>query len=120
MIDDHSLSVCVLLLHEPVIQLSANRLAFIVEVINVPAPLMRDTDDGPDRLGLPLSLVRLVFCIPHLARIVFEDALNVLEALWRGLGPRRADARHLGWREEDSSREYLRVYPSQQAQVRGR
>ena len=51
-----------------------NSLAFVEEVEDVPGALMVNLENGPERLDLPLSFVRLVFRLFHLDRQFLKKA----------------------------------------------
>lgn len=94
--DDSSLRISIALLQEPVVQLSADELAFVIEVVDVPRSSMGQTHDGPgtwstsstttclladldspERFDLPLAFVALVLGIAHLLVIVLQDITDV-------------------------------------------
>lgn len=69
----NSLGVCVPLFQEPVIELLADRLALVVQLVDVPGASVRNAHYGPKGLALALALMILVLRISHLLSIVFED-----------------------------------------------
>jgi hypothetical protein len=67
---DNARWVRIFLLQKPIIQFLRYRLPFIIQLVDIPRARVRDTHDRPQRLGFPLSLVRLVLRISHFLGIV--------------------------------------------------
>ena len=69
----YSLGISVALLEQPVVELFRNGISFVVQLVNIPRPRMRNPHDRPQRLGLALSFVRVIFCVSHFPCIIIQN-----------------------------------------------
>ena len=84
---------------------SANSLPPVEQVEDIPRPLVVDLENWPQCLYLPLSLVRLRLCLPHLSLELLERGLDQLPSLRGrlaagGARTREANLRHHKEQEE--------------------
>jgi hypothetical protein len=85
-------------LEQPLVQLPADGLLLVVQVVDVARALVRDLENGPCHFVLFLALVRRVLGIFHLVRELEECVFQVFEAFGRAplAGARSADGWHVG------------------------
>lgn len=76
--------VGVAVLEEPIVELFADGLALVVQVVDVPRAGVGYLEDGPGRLVLLLSFVGGVLCVAHLVGVLEEGVFDVLETRGRG------------------------------------
>ena len=80
--DQHGIRVAVL--QQPVVELLADRLLLVVELVDVPTSLVRDLEYGPLRLVLGNVVGRRVLRVLHLVAEDEQVILDVTEAVrWR-------------------------------------
>lgn len=84
--DQHRVRVPVL--EQPLVQLLADGFFFVVELIDVPAPLVRNLEDRPFGLVLGYVVRRGVLRVLHLVGEDEQILLNVGETLWGRLALR--------------------------------
>lgn len=81
--DQHGVRIAVL--EEPVVELLADGLLLVVELVYVPAPLVGDLEYGPLRLVFGHIVVGGVLGVLHLVAEDEQVVFDVAEALWRRL-----------------------------------
>lgn len=96
--DQHRIRISIL--QQPVIQLLADGLLLVVQIVDVATPLMCDLKDLPLCLMFWARRCGLVLCVFHLVGENKEVVLDVAKALWRGFALRCvADGGHVERRE---------------------
>lgn len=74
-----------LFLDAVVIELFGNGLPLVEQVVHISCPLVVYLEDRPKSFDTALSLVRIIFCFPHLCLQLFQRRLNQFPAIWRWL-----------------------------------
>lgn len=80
----NQIHISVALFQQIGIQLLGDGLFFVVEIVNVPGPLVVDSEHVPEQLVLLFSFAGLVLCVFQLVGEFLEHVFNVGEA-GRGL-----------------------------------
>lgn len=95
----NQIRVAVVVLEQPLVQLLADGLLLVVELVDVAGALMCDLEDRPHGFLPPLALVRRVLGVFHLVLELEERVLDVVEAVgWGFLALGGAHGRHVGER----------------------
>lgn len=81
--NEHRIGISIL--QQPLVQLLADGLLLVVEIVYVAAPLVRNLENLPLRHVLRARRRGLVLRILHLVRKDQEVIFDVAEALWRRL-----------------------------------
>jgi len=76
------------------VQLPADLFAAVVQIVDIAAPLMRQTEDRPQRFTLSLPFVGLALSISHLRIQRFQCGFYQLPSLWI-FSSSSSDLRHL-------------------------